>query len=310
MIEVKNLIKNYGFVKAVRDITFSVAKGEVLGFLGPNGAGKTTTMKILTCFMLPTSGEVNIAGFDIYKDSIEIRKRIGYLPETAPLYFDLQVDEFLEYVAELRGIPSNEKNNRIKEVVEVCGLKDVYVKFIGELSKGYKQRVGLAQALIHKPDILILDEPTIGLDPNQIIEIRNLIKTIGKEKTVILSTHILSEVEATCNRVIIINNGQLIADGTPSGIGRTERGKTYIIKIKTDNKEETLYRYKSADFIEDVKEISYSDNNVVQLKVFLKSKDFDAGIELFKFSANNSFNLIEMKEEEESLEDVFHKLTK
>lgn len=309
IIEVKNLTKNYGFVKAVRDISFNVSKGEVLGFLGPNGAGKTTTMKTLTCYMLPTSGNITVAGYDIYTQSIEIRKKIGYLAETAPLYYDMQVDEFLDYVADLRNILPFEKKQRIKEVVEVCGLRDVFLKYIGELSKGYKQRVGLAQALIHKPDILILDEPTIGLDPNQIIEIRNLIKTIGKEKTVILSTHILSEVEATCTRVLIINNGQIIADGTPDMIGREDKGKCYKVKIKTENKFDVEKKYESAEFIESVKEIGQFDNNVFEYKIYLKSKSFDAGIELFKFSANNNFNIIELKEAEESLEEVFHKLT-
>lgn len=309
VIEAKNLSKNYGFVKAVRDITFNVSKGEILGFLGPNGAGKTTTMKILTCYMLPNSGDVRIAGQDIFTHSFEIRKKIGYLPETAPLYLDMQVDEFLKFVAEIRGIPSSERTKRLKDVVEVCGLKDVLVKFIAELSKGFRQRVGLAQALMHKPDIIILDEPTSGLDPNQIIEIRNLIKTIGKEKTVILSTHILSEVEASCNRVLIINNGKIIADGSPANIGQEGKEKVYFIKVVNDDKEKIIETYKSADFIDTIIDKGTLENNVHHLKIFLKNNNFDSGIDLFKFSADNSLNLIEMKEEEKSLEEVFHKLT-
>jgi ABC-2 type transport system ATP-binding protein len=308
MIEVSNLTKNYGYIKAVDDISFQVSKGEILGFLGPNGAGKTTTMKILTCYMLPTFGKINIAGFNIYNNSLEIRKRIGYLPETAPLYYDMQVDEFLKFIADIREIPKAKKNKRLKEIIEVCGLKKVGAKFIGELSKGYKQRVGLAQALIHNPDILILDEPTSGLDPNQIIEIRNLIKTIGQEKTIILSTHILPEVEATCNRVIIINNGKIIGDDKPEMIGRDETGKVYTLKVITDNSENFIQLCNEAEFIDAVKEISFA-NKVGEYKLYLKKKELESGVELFKFLNEKNFDIFEMKLKEESLEEVFHKLT-
>src|SRR5436309_2153162 len=214
-IRVSNLTKYYGNSLAVDNISFEVNKGEILGFLGPNGAGKTTTMKIVTTYMPPTSGEVKIDGLDIEESSLEVRRKIGYLPELNPLYLDMNVIEYLDYVAALDGIPEDKIKKKRNEMISVCGLESVKNKDIGELSKGFKQRVGLAQAMISDPEIIILDEPTSGLDPNQIIEIRNLIKKLGKQKTVILSTHILSEVQATCNRVIIVNKGKIAADGSP-----------------------------------------------------------------------------------------------
>ena len=213
-IVVNNLTKKFGTQRAVDNISFEVKTGEILGFLGPNGAGKTTTMKIITCFMAQNDGDVKVNDLSILEDQDEIKKLIGYLPENNPLYTDMPVLEYLEFVAELQNVPKNKISNRIAEMVNVCGLDVEKHKKIGELSKGYKQRVGLAQAMIHDPDILILDEPTSGLDPNQIVEIRKLIRKLGKQKTVILSTHILPEVEATCDRILIINNGKIVADGT------------------------------------------------------------------------------------------------
>jgi ABC-2 type transport system ATP-binding protein len=213
MIEVRNLIKTFGPVKAVDDISFDIERGEIVGFLGPNGAGKTTTMRILTCFLTATSGSAKIAGHDVAAESIEVRKKIGYLPENAPLYLDMRVDDYLKFIARARGIPSKEYKNRLDRVMGACGVSRVMKMNIAELSKGYKQRVGLAQAMIHDPEILILDEPTSGLDPIQIIEIRKLIQEIGKERTVVLSTHILQEVSAVASRIILVNNGRLIADG-------------------------------------------------------------------------------------------------
>lgn len=215
MIEIKNLTKKFGQNLVLDNISFSVGKGEILGFLGPNGAGKSTTMKIITSFWTPTSGQVLIHGLNTAENSLLTRKNIGYLPETVPLYDDMKVFEYLKFIAEIRGLDKSKIKNRIKEVILICGLNKVLRKPIEELSKGYRQRVGLAQAIMHEPDILILDEPTTGLDPNQIVEIRDLIKTIGREKTVIFSTHILSEVSATCDRVIIINNGRLVGEGRP-----------------------------------------------------------------------------------------------
>ncbi|MDD4271929.1 MAG: ATP-binding cassette domain-containing protein [Patescibacteria group bacterium] len=216
MIEIKNLTKKFDQNLALDDISFSVEKGEILGFLGPNGAGKSTTMKIIASFWLPTSGQVLIDGLDASEDSLSARKKIGYLPETVPLYEDMRVFEYLKFIAEIRGLDKSKTKNRVKEVVSICGLNKVLRQPIEELSKGFRQRVGLAQAIMHSPDILILDEPTTGLDPNQIAEIRDLIKTIGREKTVIFSTHILSEVSATCDRVIIINCGKIVGQGSPA----------------------------------------------------------------------------------------------
>jgi len=214
MIEVSNLHKHYGSNHAVDGISFSINRGEIVGFLGPNGAGKSTTMKILTSYIAPTSGTVQVAGYNIFTDSMNVRRRVGYLPEDTPLYKSMAVIDFLKFVAAVREVPAQQVQKRLQEVAHVCDLYDVLGQVIGTLSKGYRQRVGLAQALIHDPDILILDEPTSGLDPNQIIEIRNVIKELGQEKTLILSTHILPEVEATCDRVIIIDRGKVVGDGT------------------------------------------------------------------------------------------------
>lgn len=213
-IEVRNLTKMYGGFRALKAIDFEVKPGEIVGFLGPNGAGKTTTMKILTCFMAATEGEAKVAGFDVYRQLDEVRKRVGYLPENVPLYDEMMVLDYLRFVAEIREVPSSRRSERLREVVEICGLREVVERDIRTLSKGYRQRVGLAQAIIHEPDVLILDEPTTGLDPNQIVEIRDVIKQIGREKTIIFSTHILQEVTAVCDRIIIINQGELVADGT------------------------------------------------------------------------------------------------
>ena len=232
MIQVENLTKDYGPFRAVDSVSFNVRKGEVLGFLGPNGAGKSTTMKILTCFLAPTGGTARVAGLDVYEHSLEVRKRIGYLPEDTPIYRDMTVLEFLEFVAEMRGMSRDKRQAGIREVGGRCGLGDVAGKLIGELSKGYRQRVGLAQAMVHDPDIVILDEPTSGLDPNQIVEIRDLIREVGREKTVILSTHILPEVQATCSRMIIINKGKVVADGTPDELRARERGARHHVLIE------------------------------------------------------------------------------
>ncbi len=229
MISVNHLVKRYGATTAVDDVTFSLQSGEVLGFLGPNGAGKTTTMRILTGFIPPDSGTASLGGLDVTADSLAVRRRIGYLPESAPLYEDMGTVDYLRYVAEMRGFPSSEGWTRVKRMVDTCGLGPALAKKIGELSKGFRQRVGLAQALIHDPDILILDEPTSGLDPSQIIEIRNLIKEIGREKTIILSTHILPEVSATCDRVLIIANGRLVGSGTPEELVRRASGGVGVL---------------------------------------------------------------------------------
>jgi ABC-2 type transport system ATP-binding protein len=221
MIRVEHLTKQYpGTTRpAVDDISFEVRAGEVLGFVGPNGAGKTTTMKILTSYLAPTGGRAEVAGFDVYEQSVEARRRIGYLPEDTPLYKDMSVLEYLQWVARIRGIDAQAARQRIKTVAEQCAIGHRLGSLIGELSKGYRQRVGLAQAILHEPDVLILDEPTSGLDPNQIVEIRNVIKDYGKTRTVIFSTHILPEVQLTCSRVLVISDGKIVADKAPSELG-------------------------------------------------------------------------------------------
>jgi ABC-2 type transport system ATP-binding protein len=228
VIEVEHVSKVYNGRKAVDDISFKVEKGEVLGFLGPNGAGKTTTMRILTCYMPSTEGTARIAGYDVFEESVEVRKRIGYLPENPPLYPEMTVDSYLNFVAKIKGTRSNQRKIQVDEAIGKCNLGDVRKRIIGKLSKGYKQRVGLAQALLNNPEVLILDEPTLGLDPKQIHEVRSLIKSLGAAHTVILSTHILPEVSMTCNRVVIINKGRVVAMDTPEGLGRQMKGAERI----------------------------------------------------------------------------------
>ena len=228
MIKVEGLTKRYARTVAVDNISFEVEKGQIVGFLGPNGAGKTTTMRVLTCFLPPTSGTANVAGFDVLENPMEVKKRIGYLPETPPVYPEMEVDEYLTFVGKLKGIPSADINRRVDEVIGRCAIGDVRKKLIGKLSKGYRQRVGLAQAIIHNPDVLILDEPTSGLDPKQIIEIRELLKSLAGEHTIILSTHILSEVEHSCERVIIISQGKLVAIDSVANLTNRLRGSEAV----------------------------------------------------------------------------------
>src|SRR5438034_169776 len=224
MIEVENLTKRYGRTTAVDGISFRVQKGEILGFLGPNGAGKTTTMRILTCYLPPTEGTARVAGYDVFQAPLEVKRRVGYIPETPPLYPDMDVDGFLDFCAKIKGVPSASRKAKIDEAVEKTRIGDVRRKLIGQLSKGYRQRVGLAQAILANPDVLILDEPTAGLDPKQIIETRELIKRLGGDHTIVLSTHILPEVSMTCGRVVIINKGKVVAEDTPANLTRRLRG--------------------------------------------------------------------------------------
>src|SRR5947209_7951964 len=228
MITVKELTKRYARNTAVDNISFEVRKGQIVGFLGPNGAGKTTTMRVLTCFLPPTSGTANVAGFDVQEHPLEVKKRIGYLPETPPVYTDMEVSEYLNYVGQLKGISGRDIDKRVDEAVGRCALGDVRNKLIGKLSKGYRQRVGLAQAIIHNPDVLILDEPTSGLDPKQIIEIRELLRSLAGDHTIILSTHILSEVEHSCERVIIISQGKLVAIDSVANLTNRLRGSESV----------------------------------------------------------------------------------
>ena len=314
MIEVKDLKKSFGPNMAVAGINFEVQKGEILGFLGPNGAGKTTTMRILTCYIPADSGKATLAGYDTYKDSIEVRKRVGYLPESAPLYLEMGVIDYLRFIATIRNIPGNKRNSRIKEMIRVCGLQKEANKIIGQLSKGYRQRVGLAQTLIHNPDILILDEPTTGLDPIQIIEIRDLIKEIGKEKTVILCSHILPEVQATCGRIIIINKGKLVGSGTPKELAENAKGQETVFMSIRGPLADILEKIKKMTYVLDVStqeegETELTDDKDIH-KIEIKSdKGKDIREDLFRCVVENGWSLTEMWTHTITLEDVFKQLT-
>lgn len=309
MIHVENLTKDYGSFRAVGGVSFDVHKGEVLGFLGPNGAGKSTTMKMLTCYLAPTGGKATVAGHDVYEQSLEVRKRIGYLPEDTPIYRDMTVREYLTFAADVRGMEPNLRDKRIKEIGGRCGLGDAAGKLVGELSKGFRQRVGLAQAMLHDPDILILDEPTSGLDPNQIVEIRDLIKEVGKEKTVLLSTHILPEVQATCSRILIISGGKLVADGTPEELQKRDRGARYRLVLEANGVPREAIR----DRLIQVGGVSRCEATAGEggehaFKIDSTSAD-DLRKPLFRAAVDNQWTLLELVRESASLEDVFRHLT-
>jgi len=310
-IAVRNLTKKYGEQKAIDDISFDVKTGEILGFLGPNGAGKTTTMKIITCYMPPASGTVEVDGLNIFDHSLDVRKKIGYLPELNPLYLDMNVLDYLEYSAQLHGLKREAIPHRIKEMVSTCGLEEVRQKDIGELSKGYRQRVGLAQAMIHEPDVLILDEPTSGLDPNQIVEIRNLIKQLGRAKTVVLSTHILSEVQATCDRVLIINEGKIVADGTPEQLKQNFQGAetvTLELKASVGNPLEHISpKLRAIAHVSNVELLSESDSTY-RFALHIE-KGADIREPAFRLAVAEGWILLEMYRKGTSLEEVFHRLT-
>jgi ABC-2 type transport system ATP-binding protein len=298
-ISVKNVTKIYGTQHALNDVSFEVNTGEVVGFLGPNGAGKSTMMKILTCFIPKTSGSVSICGYDVEEDSIKVKENVGYLPEHNPLYLDMYVKEYLEFIAGLHHLKNVKQ--RIAEMIEMTGLQVEQKKKIGALSKGYRQRVGLAQALIHDPKVLILDEPTTGLDPNQLAEIRNLIIEVGKQKTVLLSTHIMQEVEAICNRVIIINKGEIVANDSTSVLQSTQN-KQYIT-VEFD-KETSLQSLKSIDGIRTAVNIKA---NIWKIET---AADKDIRADLFNYAVKNNLKILAQQVEEQKLEDVFKILTK
>ena len=315
MIEVKSLTKKYGELTAVNNISFEVAKGEIVGFLGPNAAGKSTTMKVLTCFMTPTNGTAVVAGYDVLENPLEVRRRIGYLAESNPLYSDLPVSDFLSFIADMRNIPKSDKKEKIKKIIKTCGLEKVIRQNIGKLSKGYRQRVGLAQAMIHDPEILVLDEPTSGLDPIQIVEIRDLIKELGKEKTVIFSTHILAEVEATCSRVIIINEGKIAGSGTIDELQRKSKSGAIVYAKIRGPKETVLAKLKTACLpagqagqITDVKAIQDLGNNLNKYEIGCLD-EVDINESVFNLVKNNNWVLTELYREQATLEDVFLKLT-
>ncbi len=310
-IAVRNLTKLYGDQKAIDGISFDVKTGEILGFLGPNGAGKTTTMKIITCYMPPNAGTVEVDGLNIEEHSLAVRRKIGYLPENNPLYHEMNVLEYLEYAAELHGMQRSHIPHRIKEMVHVCGLETVRHKDIGELSKGFRQRVGLAQAMIHDPDVLILDEPTSGLDPNQIVEIRNLIKQLGRAKTVILSTHILPEVQATCDRVLIINEGKIVADGTPEQLQQEFRGSESLTLELLTNGADALQqispKLRALHGVGSV-ELLGQKNGTARFMLHVE-KGADVRADVFRKAVVEGWVILEMHRKATTLEEVFHKLT-
>jgi ABC-2 type transport system ATP-binding protein len=309
MIRVENLTKDYGSFRAVDKVTFNVRKGEVLGFLGPNGAGKSTTMKMLTCFLAPSGGRAEVAGHDVYDHSLEVRRRLGYLPEDTPLYRDITMLEYLEFAAEMRAMSPSKSASRIKEVGGRCGLSDVAGKLVGELSKGFRQRLGLAQAILHDPDILILDEPTSGLDPNQIVEIRGLIRELGQEKTVILSTHILPEVQATCSRILIISGGKLVADDTPEALRAREKGSRYRVVVESNGVVQEAIRDKLAS----IDGVAHCERAATEAGAHAFTVDAGTASDLrgtlFRAAVDNHWPLLELVRESVSLEDVFHNLT-
>ncbi len=305
-IKVNNLTKKYGIQAAVDGVSFDVNTGEIVGFLGPNGAGKTTTMKIITNFMAPTGGEVFIGGMALNENAEELKKHIGYLPENNPLYEDIPIVDYLKFVAELQNIPSGQIPDRIKEIIRKVGLNDEKHKKIGELSKGYKQRVGLAQALIHDPDILILDEPTSGLDPNQIVEIRKLIRELGREKTVILSTHILPEVEAIADRILIINKGKIVANGTADTLrNQAEDNEVLMVTVEEGNPNDIYTGIQNLPTVAMV-DFANRQNNRFQVKSYPQSS---SKRDIFKLCVERNWFLTEMTPIERKLEDIFRQLT-
>lgn len=300
-IIVSNVTKTYGAQRALDNVSFEVHTGEVVGFLGPNGAGKSTMMKILTCFIPQTSGEASVCGYDVAENSLEVRKNVGYLPEHNPLYLDMYVKEYLEFISGLHHLKN--VKSRISEMIEMTGLQIEQKKKIGALSKGYRQRVGLAQALIHDPKVLILDEPTTGLDPNQLEEIRNLIIEIGKQKTILLSTHIMQEVEAVCNRVIIVNNGKIVANDITSVLQNSQSNNTQFITVEFD-KETSLIALKNIEGLFDAKNMK---GNIWQIEARTEK---DIRTDIFQFAVKNGMAVLTLHKEEQRLEDVFKQLTK
>ena len=307
MIEVKNVTKKYGKFTAVDDISFTVNDGEVVGLLGPNGAGKSTTMNMITGFITPTEGTIEVNGYDIMKKSKNAKMQIGYMPENVPLYMDLTVKEFITYMAEIKLVERNKRKDEIKTAIEETGLEDVQNKLIRNLSRGYKQRVSMAGALVGNPDVLILDEPTVGLDPKQIIEIRNLIKKLGKKHTVILSSHILSEISQICERVIIINKGKIVAIDTPSNLEEKTKEQN-ILYVTIEDKDEKMPNIKEK--IKDIKELEMIKDNedgTKQYKV-VSNAEKDVRKALFEILPKEGITIFELKKAETTLEDAFIKL--
>jgi len=309
MIHVENLTKYYDSFCAVDQINIDINKGEVLGLLGPNGAGKTTTLKMLTGYFKPSSGTIQVNDINIEDNPLEIKKMIGYLPESSPFYKDMLVYDYLEYVSKVKGIPSNDRHPRLRFLADLCGLNDIMHKAIGELSKGLNQRVGLAHAMMNDPEILILDEPTQGLDPNQIVEIRNIIKKIGQEKTIIFSTHILSEAEATCDRIVIINRGKIVADGDTADLKQSTGKKTTIqLSLLNADIESVKTDLGAVEGIEEVELASQTDDGVLNVKAYSRSSE-DLREKIYKTIKATDWVIIEFLQEAKTLETIFRDLT-
>ncbi|MGE0132701.1 MAG: ABC transporter ATP-binding protein [Blastocatellales bacterium] len=312
MIEVEHLVKSYGQARAVNDISFKVEKGEILGFLGPNGAGKTTTMRVLTGYLPATGGTARIAGFDVFEQSMEVRKRIGYLPETPPLYPDMTVSAYLAFVARIKGVAAGDLANRVSEAMRMANLTERKDELIKRLSRGFKQRVGIAQAIVHNPDVVILDEPTVGLDPNQIKEVRRLIKSLAGEHTIILSTHILPEVEMTCDRVVIINKGRIAAIDTTENLTTQLKGGERVrlqVKGSADSLRDTLAAIEGVKKVEvNAPENSLDDGSLVNAEVESESGT-DLRARIASRIVGGGFDLLELRAVNLSLEDIFMQLT-
>jgi ABC-2 type transport system ATP-binding protein len=304
MIQIRDLTKSYGNLTAISNLNFSVAKGEVVGFLGPNGAGKSTTMKIITGYMAPTSGKVTVAGFDVFETPLEVKRRIGFLPETPPVYTDMFVKDFLEYVARLKGVPKNDVKKSVDYALDAANIGSVQGRLIQNLSKGYKQRVGIAQALVSRPEILILDEPTVGLDPKQVAEIRTLIKNLKGHHTIILSTHILPEVQAVCERIIIINKGKIVAEDSLSQLNqKMAESKRLFVRVKKLG-DDLVTKVRGIPGVVEVK--IGSDINSMEIRT---DKDEAIQQQIATTVATSDAGLIEMRSIDHSLEDIFLKVT-
>ena len=309
MIEVNNLSKYYGDVPAIDDVTFKADKGQILGFLGPNGAGKTTTMRVLTCYLPPSGGDVSVDGYDVMEESLEVRKRIGYLPELPPLYGDMTVNSYLNFVAKIKGLPSGGIKSRLVETMERTVGAHVREQVIGHLSKGYRQRVGLAQALVHDPSVLILDEPTVGLDPKQIIEIRETIKSLGGDHTVILSTHILPEVSMTCEKVVIINSGRIVGEGTPESlVAELKEGEMLRAQVAGPSSD-VRSAIEAVDGVIEVREESGDDKLDDAIFIVTAAPGRDVRDDVARCLVDGGYGLRELRGLEMTLEDIFLRLT-
>ena len=315
LVDVNHLVKTYGPLRAVDDLSFQVKRGEIVGLLGPNGAGKSTTMKVLTCYLVADGGSASVAGVSIDQDPVEVRRHIGYLPENAPLYTEMRVKEYLNFVGRVRGMSSSARRDRIDWAVKACGLEAKYMSPIGNLSRGYRQRVGLAQAVLHDPDLLILDEPTSGLDPIQLIEIRKLIMEVGKTKTVLFSTHIMQEVEATCNRAIIVNRGKLAADGVPSELkAKLGKEQKILARLRGPSAAEAESALKGLSHVAGVSVQALPNDGWMECSLRMESNGVSTGAasaseHLYKLCRDKDWTVQEIKVESLSLEDVFLKVT-